>query len=293
MRCVRGAICDVIVDLRAGSPTRLRVVRRRAERRGRQRALRPRGLRARLPDARRRHRRLLSHGRVLPGRGGARACAGTIRAFGDRAGRARRRVDLRARRDLPRLRPETLRWLSPAAERAIWRASSYALDRGAVSRSAAASPATACAQTLRHRCGAHARRSRSHEVPSGHAGARLDGAARVEHPRRLDRGRAAASASSTSARRNLHVVNYSVPVRARMSLDELRPHLPHAARPARPDPVPDLVLRGELGLLPDASASSTRCPTASTKSASTRRLAPGHLTYGELRAARARPRTRS
>ena len=49
---------------------------------------------------------------------------------------------------------------------------------------------------------------------------------------------------------NLHVVGYSAPVDARMSLDELRPHL-HSL-PDRPDsdPVPHQLLLRQLGLLP-------------------------------------------
>ena len=80
---------------------------------------------------------------------------------------------------------------------------------------------------------------------------------------------------------NLHVVNYSVPVRARLGLDELRPHL-HTL-PNQPDLVPyrtsyydktwgfcltqrqlDALLPGEYDVFIDST------------------LAPGHLTYGEL-----------
>ena len=80
---------------------------------------------------------------------------------------------------------------------------------------------------------------------------------------------------------NLHVVNYSVPVRARMPLDELRSHL-HTL-PNQPDLVPYrtsyyektwgfCLTQRQLEALPpgdyDAVIDST--------------LAPGHLTYGEL-----------
>jgi aminopeptidase-like protein len=80
---------------------------------------------------------------------------------------------------------------------------------------------------------------------------------------------------------NLHVVNYSVPVRARMSLAELRPHL-HAL-PEHPDWIPyrtsyyaetwgfclpqrqlDALADGDYDVCIDAT------------------LAPGHLSYGEL-----------
>ena len=52
VRCVRGALYDVVVDLRPGLAQLPALVRRRAERREPEGALRPRGLRARLPDAR-------------------------------------------------------------------------------------------------------------------------------------------------------------------------------------------------------------------------------------------------
>jgi aminopeptidase-like protein len=80
---------------------------------------------------------------------------------------------------------------------------------------------------------------------------------------------------------NLHVVNYSVPVRARMSLAELRPHL-HAL-PDHPDWIPyrtsyyaeswGFCLRQrQLDALPDGDYEVCIDST----------LAPGHLSYGEL-----------
>jgi aminopeptidase-like protein len=80
---------------------------------------------------------------------------------------------------------------------------------------------------------------------------------------------------------NLHVVNYSVPVRARMSLAELRPHL-HTL-PDHPDWIPyrtsyyaptwGFCLRQrQLDALPDGDYDV--CIDAT--------LAPGHLSYGEL-----------
>ena len=50
VRCTRGAILDIIVDLRPESPTLPREHLRRAERGQRPRAVRPGALRARLPD---------------------------------------------------------------------------------------------------------------------------------------------------------------------------------------------------------------------------------------------------
>ena len=52
VRCTRGAILDIIVDLRPESATYLRTRLGRAERGQRSRAVRPRAVRARLPDAR-------------------------------------------------------------------------------------------------------------------------------------------------------------------------------------------------------------------------------------------------
>jgi aminopeptidase-like protein len=80
---------------------------------------------------------------------------------------------------------------------------------------------------------------------------------------------------------NLHVVNYSVPVRARMSLAELRPHL-HAL-PEHPDWIPYrtsyyaetwgfCLSQRQLDALPDGDYEV--CIDAT--------LAPGHLSYGEL-----------
>ena len=59
VRCARGRIVDVIVDLRRGSPTYAQWEARRARRREHARALRPGRLRARLLRAQRRRRRAL------------------------------------------------------------------------------------------------------------------------------------------------------------------------------------------------------------------------------------------
>ena len=79
MRCTRGAIFDVVVDLRPESPTLPPLDGPRAHGRGGRDALRARGLRARLPDARRRHRGDLLHLGLLRARVAPAACASTTR----------------------------------------------------------------------------------------------------------------------------------------------------------------------------------------------------------------------
>ena len=80
---------------------------------------------------------------------------------------------------------------------------------------------------------------------------------------------------------NLHVVNYSAPVRRRLTLDELRPHLHTLPEHPTLGAVPHVLLRRELGLLPQPGRSSTACRTASTRRSSTPRSSDGSLTYGE------------
>lgn len=82
-------------------------------------------------------------------------------------------------------------------------------------------------------------------------------------------------------RSNLHVVNYSVPFRGRMSLDDLRPHL--FTLPDRPDWIPYrtsyfeenwgfCLSQHQLDALPDGEYEVCIDST----------LAPGSITYGEL-----------
>ena len=71
--CTRGAILDIIVDLRPESPTYLAARRGRADRRQPPRALRARALRARLPGPGGQHRDELPGRRVLHARRGGRA----------------------------------------------------------------------------------------------------------------------------------------------------------------------------------------------------------------------------
>ena len=92
---------------------------------------------------------------------------------------------------------------------------------------------------------------------------------------------------------NLHVVNYSVPVRARMPLAELQQAPLQPPGSSRLDPVPHVLLHGDLGLLPDATASSSALPEGEYEVVIDSTLEPGSLTYGELLPAAERPRTKS
>ena len=67
-----------------------------------------------------------------------------------------------------------------------------------------------------------------------------------------------------------------------MPLAELRPAPAHAARSARLDPVPHVLLRGGLGLLPEPAPARRASRRRLRRRASTPRSRPGHLTYGEL-----------
>ena len=79
---------------------------------------------------------------------------------------------------------------------------------------------------------------------------------------------------------NLHVLNYSTPVRATMPLSELKPHLLHASRTSGLDSIPHVVLQGEWGfclsqnqMLALEDGDYEVCIDSS--------LEDGHLTYGE------------
>ena len=119
------------------------------------------------------------------------------------------------------------------------------------------------------------------EVPTGTPGVRLDGAAGVEHPRRLDQGPLRPQRSSISRSRNLHVVNYSVPVHEQHVAGGAAAAPAHPARPAGLDPLPHLLLQGDLGLLPAPTASSGAA--AGGRVRGLHRLDAGgrRLTYGE------------
>jgi aminopeptidase-like protein len=79
---------------------------------------------------------------------------------------------------------------------------------------------------------------------------------------------------------NLHLVNYSVPVRTRMSLAELRPHL-HTL-PAQPDLVPyrTTYYKEDWGFCL-SHRTLERMPEAEYEVCIDSTLAPGRLTYGE------------
>ena len=86
---------------------------------------------------------------------------------------------------------------------------------------------------------------------------------------------------STSVATRCTWSSYSVPVRARMTLEELRPHL-HTL-PEQPDWIPyrTSYYREAWGFCLAAARTRRRWPTASTRSSSTRTLKPGSLTYAE------------
>ena len=64
----------------------------------------------------------------------------------------------------------------------------------------------------------------------------------------------------------LHVVSYSEPVRDDASARGAARAAAHAARAAGRDPLPDLLLRAHLGLLPLAPAAARAASRASTRS---------------------------
>ena len=101
-----------------------------------------------------------------------------------------------------------------------------------------------------------------------HAGLRLGGAARVEAPRRLDRG---AGRRADRRRRRLAAARARVQHAGRRRAEPrgaARPRL--HARGSRPRPVPHLVLDGAVGVLHEPRASSSRSSRATTTSWSTR-----------------------
>ena len=132
----------------------------------------------------------------------------------------------------------------------------------------------------RHRCGGTCRSAVTRGADR-HQRLRLDDPARMEHPRRLYQERAPASASSTSADSNLHVVELQrAGARRHAARRAEEAHL-HAARAARPDPLPHVLLCRDLGLLHGARSACGRCPTATTRSCIDSSLDDGSLTYGE------------
>ena len=79
---------------------------------------------------------------------------------------------------------------------------------------------------------------------------------------------------------NLHVVNYSAPVNARMSLAELSAPSPFAPRAARLDSLSHHLLRGDLGLLP-AHRQLESLAEGEYEVVIDSSLSDGALTYGE------------
>ena len=81
VRCTRGAILDIIVDLRPESPTYLQHVAVELNEDNHRALYVPGALRARLPDAARQYRNQLPGRRVLYARQPKAACCTTIRAW--------------------------------------------------------------------------------------------------------------------------------------------------------------------------------------------------------------------
>ena len=106
-------------------------------------------------------------------------------------------------------------------------------------------------RTAGHPRRAH-RRWRSTRYPTGTAGAGLDRAAGVEHPRRLRQGSRTAAGSSTSASRTCTSSATASRCHGTMPLAELREHLHTLPDQPALVPVPDQLLRAGLGLLPRA-----------------------------------------
>ncbi len=235
-------VYDVIVDLRpVRRPTP--ALRRRAHRGDRAGALHPGGLRARLPDARGRHRGLLPDVASSTSRR-ARGVRWNDPAFGIAwpmpippfIERDRSYPDFRRTFDA---REEPVNAPDDGAGEAM-----HALRRRALPdlpqhhrRRRARDPRGACSELVPLELT---------EVPTGTAGLRLDGAARVEHPRRLGRGRARRARRRLPAS-NLHVVNYSVPVPRAAVARRAAAAPAHAAGPARLDSLPHVVLRRRPG----------------------------------------------
>ena len=119
------------------------------------------------------------------------------------------------------------------------------------------------ARDVRRAGGAHP--ARAPRDRQRHQGVRLDRARRVEHPRRATSPRPDGTRVVDFRRSNLHVVGYSEPVRATLSLDALRRAAAHPARSARRDSVPDLLLRPHVGILSLPSPAAASWSPATTR----------------------------
>src|SRR6266545_734139 len=250
--------------------------RRRADRRAPQHAVRAGGLRARLPYPGAHHRGLLPDVGVLRAGGGRRGPLRRPRVRHRRAGGGG--GDRRARRRLPGLhRAVDVTELAGSADREQVGRSAYELvaELFPICRSITGDGVRRTLDVLGKRLPLQ-----RHEVPTGTPV--FDWTV----PREWNVTDAwVADASGRRVidfqRSSLHVVSYSAPIRARMTLEELRPHL-HTL-PDHPDWIPyrtsyyqeswgfclsqrqlEALSEGEYDVCIDSS------------------LEPGHLTYGEL-----------
>ena len=89
--------------------------------------------------------------------------------------------------------------------------------------------------------------------------------------------------SWTSRQNNLHVVGYSTPVDATLTLAELQDAPALDRGPAGCDPVRHLLLRAAVGLLPVAMRSGRALPRVLYRAVIDSELTNGSLTYGEHR----------
>ena len=81
---------------------------------------------------------------------------------------------------------------------------------------------------------------------------------------------------------NLHVLNYSVPVRSIDAAGGAETASAHPAGPSGLDSLPDVLLQGELGILPEPQRTYLALEDGDYEVCIDSTLEDGSLTYGEL-----------